>query len=276
MKISLYSLANHGRAGNIAQALAEGFRRHGIEAAVHTRWRGAPAGDMAIAYGWKHEPVFNAYKAAGRRFAYFDMGYFNRRPGRDKGGSREGHHRLAVDGWDTAETMVRGCPSDRWDDLEIEVLPDRAGIAVGAVLIAGMSDKAAGTHGFKPGQWEADTLARVRAAGASNIIMRAKPANLDSVEPIASVLARTSLVITHHSNVAVDGLVSGVPCYARKGVGKLVSRPDFISPEGDLTWLPSPPLAERRALLADVAYAQWTPDEMRSGAAWDHIRRIIG
>jgi hypothetical protein len=32
---------------------------------------------------------------------------------------------------------------------------------------------------------------------------------------------------------------------------------------------------ERRGLLADVAYAQWAPSEMRSGAAWEHIRGII-
>lgn len=276
MKISLYSLANQGRAGNVAHAMREGLHRHGIEAEVYTRWKGTPSGDVAIAYGWKHEDVFRVYKAAGAQFAYFDMGYFNRRPSRDKGGSREGHHRLAVNGWDTAATMVRGCPSDRWDALEIEVRPDRPNDGAGAVLVAGMSAKAAGTHGFKPEQWETETLARVRAAGGGfEIIDRPKPANLDTAEPIEAVLNRCALVITHHSNVAVDGLVLGVPCYARKGVGMLVSLSDYISPTGGLMWKPSPPIAERRALLADVAYAQWTPDEMRSGEAWAHLRGML-
>lgn len=282
MKVVLYSLANQGRAGHIAASMQQGLRRHGVVSEVVTRWRGNVTGDVAIAYGWKHEPVFSAYAAAGAQFAYFDMGYFNRRPSNDKGGSREGHHRLAVNGWDTADTMARECPDDRWCDLEIDVHPDRTwegDSRPGAILISGMSDKAAGSHGFKPLQWETQTLEQVRrAAGTREIIYRPKPKNLDEAEPIYSVLERTAFIITHHSNVAVDGLVAAVPCHARKGVGKLVSRPEGWLIEGasgcSTAWR-VPKEAERRALLADVAYAQWTPGEMRSGAAWEHICKLL-
>lgn len=285
MKVALYSVAAHGRAGHISGAMRDGLRRHGIDAEVYTRWSGHVAGDVAVAYGWKHEPIFTAYRAVGAHYAYFDMGYFNRKPGGDKGGSREGHHRLAVDSWDTADTMARGCPSDRWDALEIKVAPDpvyagdKPSDYPGALLIAGMSEKAAGTHGFKGLSWELDTLATAKkVASDREIIYRPKPKDLNEGEPIASVLKRVALILTHHSNVAVDGLVAAVPCHAVKGVGKLVSRSEGWFIEGragaSLVWR-APRLRDRLALLADVAYAQWTPGEMRSGAAWEHIRRII-
>lgn len=279
MKVVVYSLHNQGRAGNIAQAMLIGLRRHGVDAVVETRWRGDVRGDVAIAYGWKHEPVFSAYAAAGAQFAYFDLGYFNRHPSKDKGGSREGHHRLAVNGWDTADTMARGCPDDRWRDLGIEIAPDREPGGPGAILVVGMSEKAAGTHGFVGLAWERQALEAARAAAnGREVIYRPKPRDIDAVEPIESVLKRTAFILTHHSNVAVDGLVAAVPCHATKGVGKLVSRPEGWFIQGAIGCSLAyrrPKIAERRALLADVAYAQWTPGEMRSGAAWEHIRKLL-
>lgn len=270
MKVVLYSTRTAGRAGHVALAMCAGLRRHGVEVEALGRWDGKVRGDVAVAYGWINEPIFTAYRMAGGHFAYFDMGYFNRKPSGDKGGSREGHHRLAIDGWDTADTMRRGCPDDRWRALGIEVNPDRVGIVPHAILVAGMSGKAAGTHGFVPNQWERQTLDRVHELFPNvEVIFREKPKDLDAVEPIANVLNRVGLIITHHSNVAVDGLVAGVPCFARKGVGKLVSATDVAAPA------PRVVEVERRALLADVAYAQWTPAEMRTGEAWVHIREIL-
>lgn len=272
MKVVLYA-GGHGRAAHIAQAMEIGCRRHGLAVERRLKWDNRVEGDVAIAYGWVHEPVFTAYRRAGAHYAYFDMGYFNRRPSGDKGGSREGHHRLAVNSWDTADTMARGMPADRWKALGISVTKPTASID-GAVLVAGMSDKAAGTHGFRPLQWENRTLELLRDAfPTQEVIYRPKPKNLNEGEPIASVLARTSIIVTHHSNVAVDGLVAGVPCHATKGVGKLASYAEMTQAVA----IRGPVLTydERCALLADVAYAQWAPDEMRDGSAWAHIRGII-
>lgn len=275
MKVVLYAFPQNGRAAHIAAAMRDGLAAHGVHASVETRWTGVVCGDVAIAYGWNHEPVFTAYRAAGAQFAYFDMGYFNRKPIGDKGGAREGHHRLAVNSWDTADTMARGMPADRWCELGIEVAPDRVDLVSPVVLVAGMSAKAAGTHGFRPLEWEQRTLARLKDQFPTvEVIYRPKPANLDAVELIADVLKRVGIIVTHHSNVAVDGLVAAVPSvYAVKGVGKLVSA-DLMQ-DALMMRARVVPEIERRALLADVAYAQWTPSEMRSGAAWAHIRRIL-
>lgn len=87
--------------------------------------------------------------------------------------------------------------------------------------------------------------------------------------PIAEALASAKAVVTHHSNIAVEALAAGVPVHCVTGAGAACSVPlDRLGerPEG------------RESFLADVAYLQWSLDEMRSGAYWAHIkeRGVIG
>ncbi len=274
MKPVIYATPTHGRGAHIAQALQQGFRRHGLSVSIVTRWDGRPAGDVALAYGWAHQKVFEAYKAAGAHYAYWDLGYWNRHPSKSKGGHREGAYRLALDSWDTADNMRRDCPLDRWLAAGLAMREPRRNDE-GVILVPGMSPKAAGTHGFKPNEWETRMVAQLRdyvGASERQVVFRPKTARLVGLEPIEDVLQRTWLVVTHHSNVAVDAMLAGVPVYAVKGVGRLWG--------GELT---AGGLLTRRAYLAgererwaaDVAYAQWTPAEMRSGAAWDHIKGVL-
>lgn len=273
MKPVIYMSTGHPRAKHVALALLEGFRRHGIFPVVRQHWTGAVEGDVALAYGWAHEPVFAAYKAAGASYAYWDLGYWNRSPNKGKGGSREGAYRLALNSWDTADHMARDCPSDRFAAAGL-VLRDPPDLQNGGglVLVAGMSGKAAGTHGFQPDQWETAMLAHLQGLTWQEVQFRAKKKRLAGMEPIDQVLRRTWLAVMHHSNVAVDALLAGVPVYAVKGVGKLWSGP--LTCGGTLArrlYLPG----ERERYAADVAYAQWTTGEMRSGAAWNHVRDVL-
>lgn len=270
IKPVLYATSGHGRAAHVALAMQEGFKRHGIVAPIVTTWRGQVEGDVAVAYGWIHEPVFTATRAAGGAFVYWDLGYWNREPSKDKGGSREGAYRLGLNSWDTADTMRRNCPADRFEAAGI-VLQERPHGA-DQVLVIGMSEKAAGTHGFRPGQWESQMHARLRELGTGlNVIMRPK-SKMDQ-QPIELVLRHCMVAVMHHSNVAVDALIQGVPVFAKKGVGRLVSRGD-IEYAGSIGW-DIQTIETRRRLLQDIAYAQWTPAEMRTGAAWDHIKGLI-
>ncbi len=271
MKPVIYATTTHGRGAHIAQALQQGFRRHGLSASIVTRWDGRPAGDVALAYGWAHQRVFEAYKAAGAHYAYWDLGYWNRHPSKSKGGHREGAYRLALDSWDTAHRMGLNCPHDRWEASGLVLQDPRQG-SDGLVLVPGMSPKAAGTHGFAPDQWERNMMSTLGKLTDRQVLFRPKTARLVGLEPIQDVLKRTYLVVTHHSNVAVDAMLAGVSVHCVKGVGRRWS--------GDLSI--GGTLArrlynagERLQFAADVAYAQWTPAEMRSGAAWDHIKRIL-
>lgn len=276
MRVAVYSVNAGGGFGNkraeyIGKAMMRGFERCGVKAEMHREFRGVVA-DVAIAYGWVHEPVFTAYKAAGGHFVYWDLGYWDRRP---HDSPADGYHRLAVDDWDTAKTMIRDCPIDRISRLGLTVQESRAGLGE-EVMVAGMSEKAGGTHGFKFGEWEAAMKDRLeRICSKYPVVIRPKPGRNSAPQvPIEQALLRTRLLVTHHSNVSIEAVLAGVPTYAIKGVGVLAS-PKTLTYDGVVDpYVPS--YIERAQLLADVAYAQWTPPEMRAGDAWKHIERIIG
>lgn len=274
MKPVIYAATTHGRCAHVALAMQQGFKRHGFVVPIMTRMPAVPQGDVALAYGWLHRPAFEVYRAAGGHFAYWDLGYWNRSPDKSKGGTREGAYRLAINSWDTADHMRRGCPDDRWRESGLALRP--RGPHGRAVLVPGMSDKAAGTHGFYPMQWERQMLARLERLVPGDVLFRPKTARLTGMEPIDRVLQRCRAVVTNHSNVALDAIIAGVPCIATKGVGRLLTVEgalDIVEATG--IWPECPSDDQRQALVQDVAYAQWTPAEMRTGAAWDHIRGIL-
>lgn len=270
MRAVIYCIGGTERTSHIAAAMRDGFSRHGKNVDVRRVFRGVE-GDIAIAYGWNHESVFAAYRAAGASYAYWDMGYWDRRPVGDK---KNGLHRLAVNDWDTRATMRRNCPDDRFRVTRTASPLSPWGSRGDQLVLAGMSGKAAGTHRFKPGQWEAETDALVRSMSKRPIVHREKPAGeRPTGEPIEAVLSRSHMVISHHSNTAVDALIAGVPFFARKGVGAIMSPPE-LTPE----FIEHPPeisLSVRVDLLSDIAYAQWRPSEMRQGIAWEHIKCIL-
>jgi hypothetical protein len=134
-------------------------------------------------------------------------------------------------------------------------------------LIAGMSIKAARTHGYHGDAWELGAAAALRGLGWRAVQRPKSPRRAAQIEPIETALLNCGLLASHHSNCAVDAVIVGVPVWAVKGVGRLVSCdgcPEF----GRARVLTEP---ERRAFLADLAYAQWSVAEMRSGAAWSFI-----
>jgi hypothetical protein len=280
MKPVLYACSRNTRDIDIARAMLAGFVRHGIQAEIVTRDTNDVRGDVAIAYGWAHEHIFRRYRQATAQFAYWDLGYWNRHPGKSKGGNRGGHHRLSVNLWDTARGMRFDCPHDRLEASGIEIRPRVDPFSRATILVCGMSAKAAGTHGLVPDQWERAAIAELEemtatepALAGCSVVFRPKPQRKgEAVEPLESVLERCRLVVSHHSNCSVDALIAGVPSYAVKGVGRLMA-PGSLRTAALGVYLPSE--ERRRQLLADIAYAQWTPAEMRAGDAWEHIKGIL-
>ncbi len=268
-RAAIFMYKSNGRTKHITGAMREGFRRSGIAADVVTNGYGHDA-DIAVAYGWNHAGAFRKYRETDRPFIYIDLGYWNRRP---KGQPREGHHRVAVNAWDTAIAMQPERPADRFNMLDVQVKPWKTTNS-GGVLITGMSAKAALTHGFIAGQWEREAVKIVKGVTSRPINLRPKPiSKRAAMEPIESVLARSYALVTHHSNTAVDAIVNGVPYYCVKGVAKRLSIEQLSA-----DMFINPPImddAQRMQLLYDIAYTQWTPQEMRSGELWEYLNKCV-
>lgn len=253
------------RSREVAAAMAEGLGRHGVDIIGRNRFDGIE-GDVAVAYGWIHElehGLFSAYRDAGKQFVFLDLGYWHR---------SKGMHRVAVNSWDTADSMPTGFPMDRFEQSGITCKPfvQRDD---GKVMIAAMSDKAAWTHAFEPMMWENQIAGAIKrlCPGVPIEIRRKDKETLR--EPIEQALKRVRLLVTHHGNTAVDALIEGVPFYAVKGAARLIGPHKTVQEFVRAPIHPSD--IERKVFLRDLAYAQWTLDEMRTGKAWDTIKRLL-
>ena len=277
VKIKILCASPNRRARHVGEAMAAGLRRHGSRPGLTRRWSGAVTGDLLIAYGWSNQPAFEAYRRAGGNFVCIDLGFWHRKPA---GRQLEGHHKVSVNGRHPVDMIGRGFPSSRFEALRIAVAPWTC--EGEHILVARTSARAAIELGLDPQAWEREVIERLRPYTDRPIIYRPKPtptwrdpppiegAGFSAPdEKLGVVLKRSWAVVTRHSNVAIDGLVMGVPCYAEAGVAREVSMKspmDIERPRRDV---------DRNAFFADLAWCQWTPAEMRSGACWDFLKAHI-
>lgn len=259
MAVTVACLTHPGasRYQKIADAMAAGIAKHGdrVKQVVHSE----PAcADVAIMYGWKLNASLQKYP----NFIYADLGYWN----------RDSYYRFSVNGW-SPESYVRSVlGSERFESLGLEIAPwnelgDR-------VIVAGSSRKAAREHGFEYMQWETKACNELSAMGL-NVWYRPKPNDLEK-RPIAGIsydesnikeaFLSAKALVTHHSNTAIDALLAGVPVHCETGAAAAFSVPlDLLETR----------LEGREQFLHDVAWLQWSLEEMRSGEAWAHLRGLV-
>ena len=65
-----------------------------------------------------------------------------------------------------------------------------------------------------------------------------------------------------------DAILHGVPVFAEAGPGSVY----YKSPLGYVDFAKPLSLPTRKAALADIAYWQWTQEEIERGDLWKHLR----
>ena len=258
----------------IAAAMHAGIVKAGDVAVIREahNYR-SPEAEVAVFYGFDRNlrKAYADYRAAELPVVYIDLGYW----GRHHGGTLEGYHKVSVnDRHPTAYFQKTRHTEARFAALGVPIRPWRQGTSI---LLAGMSAKSAESEGFAPQQWEQLTLGMLRQFTDRPIIYRPKPswreaAPLDgaSYEPglddLGRLLEDCHAVVTHHSNVAIDGLLAGIPAFCVKGAALPMALNDLTKIEE-----PYRPL-DRAQWAADLAWSQFTPAEMRSGFVWNHLK----
>lgn len=213
--------------------------------------------DCAVAYGWKRRHVFQQYP----RFIYADLGYWH----------RESYYRLSINGWSPDGYVSAGLSSDRLSSFGVTIKPWRS--SGDEIVIAGSTAKSCAEHGYSYMHWERQAAEDLKDCG-KRIVYRPKPRDrwarpIEGIgydtRPIAEALQSAWAWVTHHSNSAIDALTAGVPVHCETGAAAAFSVP--------MDQMADPPLLEgREQFLADVAWLQWTLDEIRSGKAWAHMK----
>lgn len=275
LSVIVYQVREHTRSRVICEAMLEGMRRQGQR--VAHRWEDEYSGvdaDVAVFYGLegKLSKVFADYSAAAKA-VYIDLGYWARKEPDDRWG---GYHKLAVnDRHPTAYFQNVKHGPERAAVVGAKALPWKA--SGSHILLAGMGDKGAKAEGFAPEEWERDAINQIRQYTKRAIIYRPKP-SWKGARPIAGVgyastrdkdvgkfLRNCHAVVTHHSNVAVDGLVLGIPAFAWRGVAMPMSSQDLSEIETPVR------LEGRQQWLNDIAHVQYNVEEMKRGVAWRYL-----
>ncbi len=268
------------RAKVLSRALAHGFSNLRIEyVEIDSRkyWRGRVEGDACVMYGLPNQnrPIWDAYKAQRIPRVLVDMGYFRRlEPGR-----YDGYHRFCVDAYHPERFISRlDQKGDRWRACSHELeFKDRWGTNAKGVLVAGMQAKTAILHGYEPGQWEQWVIDQIRQRTDERILYRPKPSDrnpvelpgfkmyLNNVAP-SRLLSGVRIVVTHHSNIALEAIASGTPFYCEYGAAQPLSM--------TLDEITDPPFRskeDRLQILHNACHLQYSVAEIGSGLAWKSL-----
>jgi hypothetical protein len=239
-----------------------------MKTTLRHRWTGRVEHDLVAAYGWTWRDAFEAHPA----YFYCDLGWWDRKPHHRQ---ISGHHRVTFSSRYEAVRSKFRFRDDRWRQLKVPILPWRQR-SVRTVLVAGMSGKAAFTQGYRSHEWELETVRRLtNGPNPVKVLYRPKPGWIEAVPlpgsewvdpatPLENILEEVDAVVVHHSNVAVDALVRGIPAYRELEAGG----PFALTLEHLLAGMPEP--ETRNEFLYRLAYRQWTPPELALGQWLQH------
>lgn len=235
--------------------------------------------DVVVFYGLQGNTpqMFFDYRTQ-RKAVYVDLGYWGRR----EGGRWTGYHKVSInDRHPTAYFQAIKHPADRVARFGLHPVVEFKGGR--HILLAGMGDKGALAEGFQPEAWERAVINEIRKVSDRPIRYRPKP-SWKEARPIEGTeysppharevehdLRDCWAVVTHHSNVALEAMLAGIPAFCWSGVMKNYCRQDLSGIE----LVGAFPYARYDVdqLLADIAYTQWSVAEMRQGLAWNHLKQ---
>ncbi len=262
----------------LAEALRRGIKAFGDQIVPSEDAR------VAVVWGVKSRQKFDAYRERGVDVVVCDKGYV---------GDRSGWVRTAVNAQGPGKyVMTYERPGTRWRALPWSRV-DAADIPCRGsdVLLALSSQKYANWHRLGDAQRYASQLIKnTRTITDRPIVYRPKPswalklpekdlqvfgAELSIGRSLMEDLSSTWCVVTHGSGAAVDALVWGIPAIVLSSesvAAPLCARSICFD---NVAYPPWPDHDRRRQWMRNVAYTQWTYDEIASGRAWWHIREDI-
>ncbi len=232
--------------------LADCLIREGHEIVVCEK--AGPEVDFAVVWGKKNE-----HRANGRPWLCLEAGYING----NTGDYHVDRRRFISTGWcgmhgRAYPTPVR--PSDRWDALNIELVPWRMGGRY--ALILGQHPGDAASAGCRP-----DEITEQALSVYDKVRVRPHPLLNPNLRTLADDLEGARVAITWNSTAAVEAVIAGIPTVTLD--------------EGSIAWpVTSHVVGEtytgsREMWCYNLAYRQWTHDELRSGEAWETIKHGI-
>lgn len=284
MKITLYLSQNKQREVEIGHALSEGFKKHGDEVeTLPTEGYVQPKGDtqLAVMVGVKgrSRQIFDDHRRAARHTILVDKSYFG----------RGDYYRLSMDGFQPNYAHEKERPLDRFERLKVSLQPKRS--KGKHAIYAGSSQKYCDWHGLGDASDFAFGVCHAvnkQMHSAMPVYYRPKPSwaagHPEEVklmphtifsgpnETLAQRLPNCHALVTHGSNAAIEAIAAGVPAILISKEGASAAWPlaeESLENGFSDPFFPDETL--RRQIFANLAWCQFTLDEMHSGFAWETL-----
>jgi len=259
-------------------AFAQGLRRHGVPvevAGVPDRTR-LPSVEFVVFWGHRQQALIDHQRRTGRHYLVLERGYFGDR------------FQLTSCGWDGlnghADFCNAGRPADRWRKHGAPMADWQTSGSY--ALICGQVSGDAAVAGVNLAHWYERAAALIQKSWPGlPVKFRPHPLSRQNVAPAGLKITSRTLkedlrdavfTVAYNSNSGVDSLLAGVPTYCGSpGSMAAPLAPMLVNP-GALEELPRWVRFEDRAQWAhDLAYCQWTHEEIATGDAWDHLKQKL-
>lgn len=225
--------------------------------------------DVAVVFGiykskvpisYPRGEVIRLQSSNNKDVLVLETGYINR-------GDGENHHYAAgLNGLNgRADFKNKNMPGDRFSLLNVEVKPYRTGKKI---VLCGQVPWDASVDHIDYMEWLSEAYRSIRANSNREVVVRHHPDIQKNTKPFLEEIKDAWCVVTFNSNSGVEALIDGVPVFAFD--------------EGAMCWpvcnksfsnIATPLKPDRTQWLNDLAYSQWTLNEMKEGAAWKHLFR---
>lgn len=233
-------------------ALGSGLARHGIHINISPSIASAEHADFIAWWGDK-VPA----ELCGKPRLILEAGYINGQ----SGDYVKDRLRFVSVGWNglhgCADPGPLDCPPDRWDAIGVKLRPWRTD---GNYIL--ICDQHPGDS-VSPGnrKWWVEALPKDEGMST---IYRPHPLMANDMGPLSQSLRDAAMCLTWSSTAALEAVCLGVPTVTMN--------------RGSMAWdvtshrVSDPPyLGEREQWAYNLAYRQWTHDELKDGTAWRHI-----
>lgn len=221
--------------------------------------------DVAVVFGVRKKAValsrhrgtiIDLHKKLDKPVVVIDSGYVK----------RDQYFMVGLNGLNgRADFKNTACPSDRWESLGVELRPWRED--GGHVLVCGQIPWDASVQDSNHQAWINETINRLKAVTTKEVKFRPHPKFAPvPLPPLADELAGAHAVVTYSSNSAVDAALAGIPVFAadQGSMAWPIANKSFA-------WIDAPVKPRREQWAYNLAYTQWTREEMQEGKPWRHL-----
>jgi hypothetical protein len=210
----------------------------------------------SISYGFLRgaETIFQACEKHGVEYWEIDKGYF-------KPNHFDGYYRISLNNIRAHYNNALDLPADRWQSLNINIAPWRDN-PKGYILLCPPTDAVCHLKRINKEQWIDDIKSQILMMTDRPIRVRDKN---DNNTPVEYDLDNAHAVVTYNSNIAINGLIRGIPAFI---LDKTWQTPSLYFLEDKERFI------DRETLFHFLSYCQFTLEEFRTGRAWEISQQI--